>query len=138
MAGVTDSVALWRPWALLLLALAQMMAGSLEPTGTLRLGALRQDASLFRHAASGIRVALCPVPGPLCKADIVIPTECANNGGLPHCLEHLVFMGSQRFPNRGYLDKLANLCISQVPGHAPASLPDGVRERLVRAGVRFA
>jgi len=87
----------------------------LEPTGSMHLSALRQDVSLFRHAASGIRVALCPVPGPLCKADIVIPTECSDNGGLPHCLEHLVFMGSQRFPSRGYLDKLANLCISQVP-----------------------
>ena len=93
----------------------------LEPTGSMHLGALRQDVSLFRHAASGIRVALCPVPGPLCKADIVIPTECSDNGGLPHCLEHLVFMGSQRFPSRGYLDKLANLCISQVPDtpHSP-------------------
>ncbi|KAJ1490455.1 Metalloenzyme, LuxS/M16 peptidase-like protein, partial [Baffinella frigidus] len=33
--------------------------------------------------------------------------------GLPHCLEHLVFMGSESYPNRGFLDKLANLCISQ-------------------------
>ena len=93
----------------------KMSGAGLEPTGSLHLGALGQDVSLFRHAASGIRVALCPVPGPLCKADIVIPTECSDNGGLPHCLEHLVFMGSQRFPSRGYLDKLANLCISQVP-----------------------
>lgn len=46
--------------------------------------------------------------------DVVVPTECTNNKGLPHCLEHLVFMGSQQYPQRGYLDKLANLCLAQV------------------------
>jgi Zn-dependent M16 (insulinase) family peptidase len=88
------------------------MSHSLELMETFYLSAVRQDVNIYKHA-SGIRVALCRIPGPLCQADIVIPTECENNSGLPHCLEHLVFMGSQRFPNRGFLDKLANLCIAQ-------------------------
>ena len=89
-----------------------MSVKGLQLEETIHVGALRKDLALFRHS-SGIRVALCPLPGPLCQADIVIPTECGNNGGLPHCLEHLVFMGSQRYQSRGHLDKLANLCISQ-------------------------
>ena len=47
------------------------------------------------------------------QADVIVATKCDNNKGLPHCLEHLVFMGSESYPNRGFLDKLANLCISQ-------------------------
>ena len=27
--------------------------------------------------------------------------------GLPHCLEHLVFLGSKSYPHKGVLDKLA-------------------------------
>lgn len=45
--------------------------------------------------------------------DVIVPTECTNNKGLPHCLEHLVFMGSAQYPQRGFLDKLANLCLAQ-------------------------
>ena len=63
-----------------LLPLIVMSTSSrLELVETFHLGALRQDVSLFQHT-SGIRIALCQIPGPLCQADIVIPTECHNNG----------------------------------------------------------
>ncbi|EKX50036.1 hypothetical protein GUITHDRAFT_104433 [Guillardia theta CCMP2712] len=78
-----------------------------------KLGALRHDLNIYKHHQSGLRVAVCKLPGPLCQADIVIPTACQDDKGLPHCLEHLIFMGSARYPSRGFLDKLANLCISQ-------------------------
>ncbi|KAL3770370.1 hypothetical protein ACHAWU_003590 [Discostella pseudostelligera] len=32
--------------------------------------------------------------------------------GLPHTLEHLVFLGSQTHPHKGVLDKLANRCMA--------------------------
>lgn len=31
---------------------------------------------------------------------------------MPHTLEHLIFTGSKLFPERGYLDKLATVCLS--------------------------
>ena len=63
-----------------LLPLIVMSTSSrLELVETFHLGALRQDVSLFQHT-SGIRIALCQIPGPLCQADIVIPTECHDNG----------------------------------------------------------
>lgn len=46
-----------------------------------------------------------PIPGPLCSVAIIVPTEAKDNKGIPHTLEHLVFMGSKRYPQRGYLDK---------------------------------
>jgi predicted Zn-dependent peptidase len=32
--------------------------------------------------------------------------------GLPHTLEHLVFMGSEEYPFKGVLDKLANRALA--------------------------
>jgi Zn-dependent M16 (insulinase) family peptidase len=37
-------------------------------------------------------------------------TEAADNDGLPHALEHLVFMGSEGYPWKGMLDLMANRC----------------------------
>jgi hypothetical protein len=31
----------------------------------------------------------------------------------PHTLEHLVFLGSKRYPERGFLDTLACRCLSE-------------------------
>lgn len=91
----------------------KMVSSYMEELATVPLSALRRDLTVYRHQPSGLRVALVDIPGPLCQADIVVATKCDNNKGLPHCLEHLVFMGSAEYPNRGFLDKLANLCISQ-------------------------
>ena len=50
----------------------------------------------------------------------VLSTEAVTNDwskaddGLPHTLEHLIFLGSADFPFKGVLDKLANRCLAQV------------------------
>ncbi len=49
---------------------------------------------------------------PLYSAYVYVPTFVRDNRGLPHTLEHLIFCGSQAFPERGYLDRLATLCQS--------------------------
>jgi Zn-dependent M16 (insulinase) family peptidase len=50
---------------------------------------------------------------PLCSVSIVVRTPCEDNSGLPHTLEHLIFMGSEeRFPHRGHLDALASRCMA--------------------------
>ena len=66
----------------------------------------------YVHRAAGVRVVVCDVPGPLCSAYIVVPTQCSDDRGLPHTLEHLVFCGSRSVPHRGYLDHLALRCLT--------------------------
>lgn len=43
---------------------------------------------------------------------ILAATEAHNDDGLPHTLEHLVFMGSEEYPYKGVLDLLANRCLA--------------------------
>ncbi|KAJ1964009.1 hypothetical protein GGI12_001702 [Dipsacomyces acuminosporus] len=64
--------------------------------------------SVYRHCESNLRIIICRVPNPLCTLNIYVPTVSDNNKGLPHTLEHLIFCGSKRYPNRGYLDAMAN------------------------------
>ena len=66
----------------------------------------------YVHRIAGVRVVVCDVPGPLCSAYIVVPTQCSDDRGLPHTLEHLVFCGSRSIPHRGYLDHLALRCLT--------------------------
>ncbi|KAI7824229.1 hypothetical protein BX661DRAFT_185769 [Kickxella alabastrina] len=64
--------------------------------------------SVYRHCDSEMRIVVCRIPRPLCTLHIYVPTVTDNDKGLPHTLEHLIFCGSERYPNRGYLDALAN------------------------------
>lgn len=41
-----------------------------------------------------------------------VATEIFNDSGVPHCLEHLVFMGSEKWPYKGIIDNLANRSFS--------------------------
>lgn len=56
----------------------------------------------------GLKVYSCYVEQPIVKGDIAFATEVHDDDGLPHCLEHLVFLGCKRFPYKGLLDILAN------------------------------
>lgn len=42
----------------------------------------------------------------------MLVTETHSNDGLPHTLEHLVFMGSKHLPYKGILDLIANGCLA--------------------------
>lgn len=53
------------------------------------------------------------VESPIVKGNIVFATEAFDDDGLPHTLEHLVFMGSDSYPYKGVLDLIANKCFSQ-------------------------
>ena len=39
-------------------------------------------------------------------------TEARSDDGLPHTLEHLVFLGSEKYPYKGVLDLTANRCLA--------------------------
>lgn len=62
---------------------------------------------------------------PICSLHIILSTESNGSSsssssqqwhhpddGLPHTLEHLIFLGSQSHPHKGILDKLANRCMA--------------------------
>eukprot|EP01105_Mastigella_eilhardi_P025092 TRINITY_DN6714_c0_g2_i3.p1 TRINITY_DN6714_c0_g2~~TRINITY_DN6714_c0_g2_i3.p1 ORF type:complete len:379 (-),score=100.02 TRINITY_DN6714_c0_g2_i3:202-1338(-) len=68
--------------------------------------------TLYVHQRLGYRVLFADIPGPLCTANVVFNTETLGDGGLPHVLEHLVFLGSRHQPYKGFLDLLASRCIS--------------------------
>ncbi|RWS26897.1 hypothetical protein B4U80_11389 [Leptotrombidium deliense] len=72
------------------------------------------DISIEKYESkkSGLQVVLANVDGPLVYGYISFATEAKNDDGLPHTLEHLVFMGSEEYPYKGVLDLLANSCLS--------------------------
>ena len=41
-----------------------------------------------------------------------LATEADDHDGLPHTLEHLVFLGSEDYPYKEVLDLLANRCLA--------------------------
>ena len=55
----------------------------------------------------------------ICGVQLVLATEADTNDwshkddGLPHTLEHLIFLGSALYPFKGILDKLANRCLAR-------------------------
>ncbi|KAM3722547.1 Uncharacterized protein ACO02O_05860 [Dirofilaria immitis] len=67
---------------------------------------------IYMSNYSKLRVAIASTPGPLVKGLISFVTETLDNDGLPHTLEHLVFMGSQKYPYKGVLDLIANRCMA--------------------------
>ncbi|KAI6229693.1 Peptidase M16 inactive domain protein [Aphelenchoides fujianensis] len=62
---------------------------------------------VYRSRRTGLHVAVAKAPGPVVACNIVVPTEVETNDGLPHTLEHLVFMGSRSIPFKGALDLMA-------------------------------
>jgi Zn-dependent M16 (insulinase) family peptidase len=57
---------------------------------------------------TGLSVVHLDYDAPLVNGYFVVATEIFNDSGCPHTLEHLVFMGSKKFPYKGILDILAN------------------------------
>lgn len=50
--------------------------------------------------------------GPLVNGYLCVATEADDDDGLPHTLEHVIFMGSEDYPFKGVLDLLANRCLA--------------------------
>lgn len=55
-----------------------------------------------------MRVVVIDQKGPKVYGYFVLATEIHDDSGAPHTLEHLCFMGSKRYPYKGFLDKLAS------------------------------
>ncbi|KAF8821174.1 peptidase M16 inactive domain-containing protein [Cardiosporidium cionae] len=65
----------------------------------------------FSHL-SGVRVFHISADSPLVRGSFCVPTEVHHDEGLPHTLEHLIFLGSKDFPVKGVLDSLASRCLA--------------------------
>ncbi|KAF5298438.1 hypothetical protein FQR65_LT01217 [Abscondita terminalis] len=66
----------------------------------------------FKSKRTGLKVVIAEVDGPVVNGFFAIPTEAFDDDGLPHTLEHLIFLGSEVYPYKGVLDLLANRCLA--------------------------
>ncbi|ETB57804.1 hypothetical protein YYC_04616 [Plasmodium yoelii 17X] len=62
---------------------------------------------------SGLRIILNKINSPKIYGYFTLLTEAENDEGLPHTLEHLIFLGSNLYPYKGLLDALAYKCLSE-------------------------
>ncbi|XP_033325130.2 uncharacterized protein C05D11.1 [Megalopta genalis] len=67
---------------------------------------------VYKSTNSGITVCIAEVDGPVVSGYFGFATEAHNDDGLPHTLEHLIFLGSECYPYKGVLDLWANRCLA--------------------------
>ncbi|TRY64379.1 hypothetical protein TCAL_03614, partial [Tigriopus californicus] len=75
-------------------------------------GGSRLKLRQYRSNRSGLTLIRGDVAGPLVNGYFCLATEAHDDDGLPHTLEHLIFLGSQDWPFKGVLDLIANRCLS--------------------------
>jgi Zn-dependent M16 (insulinase) family peptidase len=66
----------------------------------------------FRSKRTGIIIVLAVAESPIVNGYFCLSTEAFNNDGLPHTLEHLIFLGSEDYPYKEILDLMANRCLA--------------------------
>ncbi|XP_058458892.1 uncharacterized protein C05D11.1-like [Malaya genurostris] len=66
----------------------------------------------YRSERTGLTVIVGEVEGPLVNGYFALATEAHDDDGLPHTLEHLIFLGSEKYPYKGILDLVANRCLA--------------------------
>ncbi|CAG7825781.1 unnamed protein product [Allacma fusca] len=66
----------------------------------------------YRSRSTGLELVHASIPGPVVNGYIVLATRAEDHDGLPHTLEHMIFLGSDEYPYKGILDILANKCLA--------------------------
>uniref|UniRef100_A0A2S2PA73 Presequence protease, mitochondrial n=1 Tax=Schizaphis graminum TaxID=13262 RepID=A0A2S2PA73_SCHGA len=66
----------------------------------------------YKCLRTGITVVFGDIEGPLVQGYFTLATEAHDGDGIPHTLEHLIFLGSEDYPFKGVLDLLANRCLA--------------------------
>ncbi|KAL4071016.1 Metalloenzyme, LuxS/M16 peptidase-like protein [Scleroderma citrinum] len=64
--------------------------------------------SKWQSRVTGLTIVHLDYEVPLVNGYFVVATEIFDDSGCPHTLEHLVFMGSEKYPYKGIIDRLAN------------------------------
>ncbi len=62
---------------------------------------------------TGLTVVWANFESPLLNSYVTLATEIFTDSGVPHTLEHLIFLGSEQYPYKGVLDSLANRAFAQ-------------------------
>lgn len=87
---------------------------------------------IYKSRDTGITVCIADVEGPVVNGYFCLATEAHDDDGLPHTLEHLVFLGSEDYPYKGVLDLLANRCLAS--GTNAATQIDSTFYTMITAG----
>ncbi|GMM36072.1 Sdd3 protein [Saccharomycopsis crataegensis] len=66
----------------------------------------------WKSERTGLQVVLIDQKSPMVCGYFAVATEVEDDSGTPHTLEHLVFMGSKKYPYKGLLDILGNIQFS--------------------------
>ncbi|KAI0271378.1 Metalloenzyme, LuxS/M16 peptidase-like protein [Gloeopeniophorella convolvens] len=64
--------------------------------------------SSWRSRVTGLSVVHLDYDTPIVNGYFAVGTEIFDDTGCPHTLEHLVFMGSEKYPYKGIIDHFAN------------------------------
>lgn len=70
--------------------------------------------SYFRSERTGLSATLISQKSPIVNGYFAVASEVHNDSGVPHTLEHLIFMGSKKYPFKGLLDTLGNKMLSST------------------------
>ena len=62
----------------------------------------------YKSSKTGLSIVLTRLESPIVHGYFCLATEAADNDGLPHTLEHLIFLGSEEYPYREILHLLAS------------------------------
>lgn len=68
---------------------------------------------IYTSAATGLTCVNVDLDLPTVSGYFTLATECFDDSGSPHTLEHLIFLGSEKWPYKGVLDSLANRAFAQ-------------------------
>lgn len=68
----------------------------------------------WRSKRTGLQICYIDQPSPIVQGFFAVATEIPDDSGAPHTLEHLVFMGSKKYPYKGFLDTLGNRLFSST------------------------
>lgn len=68
----------------------------------------------YRSERTGLSATLIQQKSPIVNGYFAVASEVHNDSGVPHTLEHLVFMGSKKYPYKGLLDTLGNKMLSST------------------------
>lgn len=68
--------------------------------------------SKYISRSTGLTVVHAEIDGPLVSGYICVATRAEDDDGLPHTLEHIIFLGSEGYPYSGVLDRVANKCLA--------------------------
>ncbi|GAM23595.1 hypothetical protein SAMD00019534_067700, partial [Acytostelium subglobosum LB1] len=72
-----------------------------------------KDIEKWRLKRSGLVLYNVKDTSPLVHGEFFLATEIHRHDGCPHTLEHLVFMGSEDYPYKGFLDTIVSKCFAQ-------------------------